>query len=64
MYKRQNGEVLRSGMHSVARLALLQTKGWSKEDLTVEDVAANLDAAMDLTGSEVLDCHALSQHLK
>jgi NAD(P)-dependent dehydrogenase (short-subunit alcohol dehydrogenase family) len=58
-----NGEVLRSGMHSVARLALLQTKGWAKQDLTVEDVAANLDAALDLTDAEVLDCHALSQHI-
>jgi NAD(P)-dependent dehydrogenase (short-subunit alcohol dehydrogenase family) len=58
-----NGEVLRSGMHSVARIAALQTKGFAKESLTVEDVADNLEAILDVTDADVPDCHALSRHI-
>jgi len=57
------GEVLRSGMHSVARLAMLQTKGFAKEGLTIEDIAANLEPILDVTDADVPDCHALSRHI-
>jgi NAD(P)-dependent dehydrogenase (short-subunit alcohol dehydrogenase family) len=48
-----NGEVLRSGMSSVARIAAIQTVGVTSPDLTIEDVARNLPAILDPTDAVV-----------
>jgi NAD(P)-dependent dehydrogenase (short-subunit alcohol dehydrogenase family) len=48
-----NGEMLRAGMGSVARLAIIHTQGVTKPDLTVEDIAENLDAILDVTDATV-----------
>jgi NAD(P)-dependent dehydrogenase (short-subunit alcohol dehydrogenase family) len=48
-----NGEMLRAGMGSVARLAIIHTKGLTKADLTVEDIAEHLDAILDVTDATV-----------
>jgi NAD(P)-dependent dehydrogenase (short-subunit alcohol dehydrogenase family) len=55
-----NGEVLRVGMGSVARLAVVQTTGFAKEHLTPEDIAENLDTILDVTGGTVTDVQLLS----
>jgi NAD(P)-dependent dehydrogenase (short-subunit alcohol dehydrogenase family) len=44
-----NGEVLQIGMGSVARLALVMSRGITKDGLTVDDLAENIGAIMDLT---------------
>jgi hypothetical protein len=46
-----NGEILRTGMGSVARIALVQSQGLVKESLTAEDVADNIAMVMDLSGA-------------
>jgi NAD(P)-dependent dehydrogenase (short-subunit alcohol dehydrogenase family) len=48
-----NGEMLRAGMGSVARLAIVHTQGLTKVDLTAEDIAANLDTILDVTDATV-----------
>ncbi|MDH6242761.1 SDR family NAD(P)-dependent oxidoreductase [Mycobacterium sp. OTB74] len=46
-----NGEILRTGMGSVARIALVQSQGLVKESLTAEDIADNIGMVMDLNHS-------------
>jgi hypothetical protein len=58
-----NGELLRAGMGSVARLAIVHTKGMTKDDLTAEDIAENLDAILDVTGATVTSSQPLSHEL-
>ncbi|WP_228000090.1 SDR family NAD(P)-dependent oxidoreductase [Mycolicibacterium sp. P1-5] len=48
-----NGEILQAGLGGVARIAVLCSQGISKRVLTVEDIADNLDAIMDMTGAEI-----------
>jgi NAD(P)-dependent dehydrogenase (short-subunit alcohol dehydrogenase family) len=48
-----NGEVLRVGMGSVARLAMVHTVGIEKDPLTPEDIAEHLDAILDVTAADV-----------
>ncbi len=55
-----NGELLRSGMGSVARLAIVHTRGLTSQPATIDDVAANLDTILDVTGATVTDTTALS----
>ncbi|HET9566617.1 MAG TPA: SDR family oxidoreductase, partial [Mycobacterium sp.] len=43
-----NGEVLQVGMGGVARIAVVRAQGISKQPLTAEDIAENLDQIMDL----------------
>ena len=50
-----NGEVLRTGMNSVGRLAVVHTDGVAEAVLTPEDIAANLDAVLDVTHGAVVD---------
>ena len=50
-----NGEVILVGMGGVARLAVIQTEGIAKQPLTAEDIAANLDAILDVTAARVTD---------
>ena len=44
-----NGEVLRVGMASVARLAMVHTLGIAKDPITAEDIAEHLEAILDVT---------------
>jgi NAD(P)-dependent dehydrogenase (short-subunit alcohol dehydrogenase family) len=44
-----NGELLPTGGGQVMRVALVQNEGFTKEDLTPEDVATNLQKVMDLS---------------
>ena len=55
-----NGEVLRTGMDSVARLAVVQTKGLTKQALSAGDVAENLDAVLDVAAATVTDSRRLA----
>lgn len=48
-----NGEVLQIGMGGVARLAVVHTQGISKDSLTAEDIAENLDTILDVTDARV-----------
>jgi NAD(P)-dependent dehydrogenase (short-subunit alcohol dehydrogenase family) len=48
-----NGEVLQVGMGGVARLAVVVTQGISKQALTTEDIAENLDALLDMTDASL-----------
>jgi NAD(P)-dependent dehydrogenase (short-subunit alcohol dehydrogenase family) len=48
-----NGEVLISGGGQVMRLVPVRTSGITREGLTIEDVAQNLDAIMDPTDARV-----------
>jgi hypothetical protein len=51
-----NGETLISGGLGVMRLAMVQTKGFHvKENITPEDIAANLDTVMDMTDAVLRD---------
>jgi len=44
-----NGEVLRVGMASVARPAMVHTLGIAKDPITAEDIAEHLEAILDVT---------------
>ena len=48
-----NGEVLRVGMGSVARLAVVETTGLVKDGIAPEDIAENLDTILDPAGAQV-----------
>ena len=48
-----NGELLRAGMGSVARLAIVHTKGLVADGITVEDIAEHLDTILDVTDATV-----------
>jgi NAD(P)-dependent dehydrogenase (short-subunit alcohol dehydrogenase family) len=50
-----NGEVLQVGMGGVARLAVIHTQGITKDQLTAEDIAANLDTILDITDARVTE---------
>jgi hypothetical protein len=50
-----NGELLRSGMGSIARIAMIQTKGLAKDDLSVEDIAEHLADILDVTDATVAE---------
>jgi hypothetical protein len=56
-----NGEILQIGMGGVARLAVVHTHGISKDPLTAEDIAENLDAIMDVTDARVTDSTLMVQ---
>lgn len=55
------GEVLQIGMGGVARLAVVHTRGISKDLLTAEDIAANLAAIMDVGDARVTDSNLVVQ---
>jgi NAD(P)-dependent dehydrogenase (short-subunit alcohol dehydrogenase family) len=55
-----NGEVLQVGMGGVARLAVVHTQGISKDSLTAEDIAENLDAIIDVTDARVTESTSLA----
>jgi hypothetical protein len=54
------GEVLQVGMGGVSRLAVVHTAGITKDLLSIEDIADNLDAIMDTTDARVTDITAIS----
>ena len=56
-----NGEVLRVGMSSVARLATVDTQGIVKEAITAEDIAEHLDAILDVEDAHVTNVDAMEQ---
>jgi NAD(P)-dependent dehydrogenase (short-subunit alcohol dehydrogenase family) len=55
-----NGEVLQVGGGLVSRLAVFQTQGLNRPDLTPEDIAANLGTILDPTNAEVRDVKPFS----
>jgi NAD(P)-dependent dehydrogenase (short-subunit alcohol dehydrogenase family) len=50
-----NGEILEVGSGRVARLAVVLAQGITRDHLTAEDIAANLDSIMDLTDARLTD---------
>jgi hypothetical protein len=50
-----NGEVLQIGMGGISRLAVIHTQGITKDQLTAEDIAANLDTIMDVSDAQITD---------
>lgn len=50
-----NGEVLVAGGGQVLRMAIMQTQGFTSSSLTLEDLAANLDTVLDMTGATVME---------
>jgi NAD(P)-dependent dehydrogenase (short-subunit alcohol dehydrogenase family) len=44
-----NGDFLVAGAGQIMRVAILQNEGFTKDDLTPEDIAENLDRVMDLS---------------
>ncbi|GAC1403915.1 MAG: hypothetical protein NVS4B6_13860 [Mycobacterium sp.] len=53
-----NGEVLRTGMGSVARIAVVFSPGMWRSPITVEDIAENIDTIMNLGDAGVTDAAA------
>jgi enoyl-[acyl-carrier-protein] reductase (NADH) len=54
-----SGEVLQVGMGGVARLAVVHTAGITRQPLSAEDIAADIDAVLDTTGARVTDSAAM-----
>ncbi|OBA70329.1 hypothetical protein A5641_13485 [Mycobacterium sp. 1554424.7] len=50
---RLTGEVLQVGMGGVSRIAVVHTPGISKDSLTAEDIAANLETILDIQEARV-----------
>jgi NAD(P)-dependent dehydrogenase (short-subunit alcohol dehydrogenase family) len=48
-----SGEVLQVGMGGVSRLAMVHSDGINKPGITAEDIAANLEAILDVTNARV-----------
>ena len=55
-----NGEAFVAGMDMVARLALVTTPGFTRENLTPEAVAENIDSVMDMAGAQVQKAEPVS----
>ena len=49
-----DGETLICGGGQVMRMALIQNEGFTKAGLTPEDIAENIDAAMDMSNAHIL----------
>jgi hypothetical protein len=56
---RLNGEILVSGGGQVMRMVIMQNAGITKDDLTPEDVADNLDRLMDLSDAHEVKVETL-----
>jgi NAD(P)-dependent dehydrogenase (short-subunit alcohol dehydrogenase family) len=54
-----NGEIFPTGGGQVMRIAVIQNDGFTKPDLTPEDVAANLDRVMDMSGAHEVKVETL-----
>jgi NAD(P)-dependent dehydrogenase (short-subunit alcohol dehydrogenase family) len=54
-----NGEVLVAGAGQVMRIAVLQNEGFTKDELTPEDVADNLDKVMDMSDAHEVGIEVL-----
>jgi hypothetical protein len=54
-----NGEVLVSGGGQVMRMVIVENEGITKDDLTPEDVAANVDRLMDLSDATEMKVETL-----
>jgi NAD(P)-dependent dehydrogenase (short-subunit alcohol dehydrogenase family) len=54
-----HGEVLVAGAGQVMRIAVMQNDGITKEDVTAEDIAANLDAVMDMSDSHIIQVEVM-----
>jgi len=50
-----NGEVLRVGMGSAARLAVIHTAGLTKDSITPEDIVEHLDTILDVHDAQITD---------
>jgi hypothetical protein len=46
-----NGVLLACGGGQVLRMAVMQNQGFTSDNLTVEEIAANIDKAIDMTGA-------------
>jgi NAD(P)-dependent dehydrogenase (short-subunit alcohol dehydrogenase family) len=55
------GEVLQVGMGGVARLAVVHTPGIAKMPLTAEDIAANLEAILEVADARVTTSESIEQ---
>jgi NAD(P)-dependent dehydrogenase (short-subunit alcohol dehydrogenase family) len=53
-----NGEVLQTGMGSVARIAVVFSQGIWRSPMTIEDIAENIDTIMNLGDAGVTDAAA------
>jgi len=49
-----DGETLICGGGQVMRMALIQNEGFTKAGLTPEDIAENIDAAMDMSNARII----------
>jgi NAD(P)-dependent dehydrogenase (short-subunit alcohol dehydrogenase family) len=56
-----NGEVLQGGMGTVSRIAVVRTNGLTKDGITAEDIAENLDRILDVKDGTVTDVRPLIQ---
>jgi hypothetical protein len=54
-----DGEVLVCGGGQVMRIAVSQNEGFTKDGLTAEDIAENLDAAMDMSHAHIIQVQAM-----
>jgi hypothetical protein len=55
-----NGEVIQVGMGGAARLAVLHAQGLTKEPITPEDIAENIDRILDVTDGRVTDAGSMA----
>ena len=53
-----NGEVLQTGMGSVARIAVVFSQGIWRSPMTAEDIAENIDTIMDIRDAGVTNAAA------
>lgn len=56
-----NGEVLVAGGGQVQRVAVVETRGITRENLAPEDIAAELHAVMDMTDSHLVGVNEAAQ---
>jgi NAD(P)-dependent dehydrogenase (short-subunit alcohol dehydrogenase family) len=54
-----NGEVLVAGAGQVFRLAVVANDGFTKDDVTPEDIAENIEKVMDLSGAHEIKAETL-----
>jgi NAD(P)-dependent dehydrogenase (short-subunit alcohol dehydrogenase family) len=54
-----DGEVLVCGGGQVMRIAVMQNEGFTKDGMTAEDVAENLEAAMDMSAANIIQVQVM-----